>query len=99
MEANKIEQEAADLEAFKLLDAEYRIYISELKTAWKHKNSPPQFRDVYEVLRPDQMEQLDDHIDLWARYVTPFAEQWWRERGYGVIWPEDDSKPMQLCKL
>ncbi len=81
------------------LSIEYEKYIEELRIKWKRENKPPQFRDVYEVLRPDQIKEIDDHINRWATYVTPFAEAWWKERGWGVIWPDDDSKPMQAYKL
>lgn len=81
------------------LSVEYRSYIDKLEIAWKKENKPPSFTDVYEVLRPDQREEIDQYISNWAKYITPFAEAWWKVRGFGVIWPDDDSKPMQLYEL
>jgi hypothetical protein len=50
-------------------------------------------------MSPRDREEVNQIIDRWNRYVTPLAEAWWRERGYGITWPEDDSKPMQIYSL
>lgn len=81
------------------LSEEYQTYINELKIAWKKKNKPPSFTDVYEILRQDQREQIDRYISDWAKYITPFAEAWWKKHGFGIIWPDDNSEPMQLYEL
>lgn len=82
------------------LTAEYKIYINKLKFDWRSENKPPEFKDVYEVLRPHEREKIADHIALWSRYVTPIAEAWWKERGYGIVWPDDDkSELMQVYVL
>lgn len=99
MKTDSIKKQQPDLKTFESLCKEFEIYISELKTKWKGDNSPPQFKDVYEVLRPDQRKQVDDHINNWDRYVTPIAEDWWKERGYGVNWPDDTSKPVGYYRL
>ncbi len=99
METNSIENDKPDLQAFKSLCEEFKLYIGKLKTKWRDENKPSTFRDVYEVLRPDQIKQIDDHNNLWDRYVTPIAEAWWKERGYGVNWPDDNSKPVGYYKL
>ncbi len=31
--------------------------------------------------------------------IGPVAEAWWKERGYGCVWPEDDSEPMKVYEL
>ena len=78
------------------LSVEYRSYIDKLEIAWKKENKPPSFTDVYEVLRPDQREEINQYMSNWAKYITPLTEAWWKVRGMGVQWPDDDSKPMQL---
>jgi hypothetical protein len=80
------------------LNAEYEKYITRLRTDWLAKNRSSS-RDVYEVMSPRDREEVNQIIDRWNRYVTPLAEAWWRERGYGITWPEDDSKPMQIYSL
>lgn len=99
MQTNSIENEQPDLETFKSLCEKFQIYIGELKTEWRRNNRPPEFKDVYEVLHPDQKKQIENHINLWDRYITPIAEEWWKECGYGVNWPDDNSKPVGYYKL
>ncbi len=83
---------------FVALDEEYRAYIDKLKAGWLSKDRVTS-KNVYEVMRPEERAQVHQRIARWGRYVTPFAEAWWKERGYGVVWPDDDSKPMQVYKL
>ncbi len=80
------------------LDIEYRAYIARLRADWD-AHHPFRSNDVFEVMRPEERRRLQQHIEQWGRYVEPFAEAWWKERGYGVIWPDDNSKPMQVHKL
>jgi len=54
---------------------------------------------VEEMLEIWKEEIVHQRMAQWARYVTPFAEAWWKERGCGVKWPDDNSKPMQVFKL
>lgn len=99
METDSNKKKQADLETFKSLCEEFKLYIDELKTKWNGDNRPPQFRDVYEVLRPDERKQIEDHINHWGIYIKPIAEAWWKERGYEVNWPDDNSKPVGYYKL
>lgn len=46
-----------------------------------------------------EREEVQRRIRQWQMYITPFAEAWWKERGYEVFWPDDSSKPMQVRKL
>ena len=80
------------------LNAEYEVYVRKLRTEWLSQNRVDS-NDVYEVMRPEQRAEVHQRIAQWGRYITPLAEAWWKERGYGVIWPEDDSKPMQVYRL
>ena len=80
------------------LNAEYEAYIRPLRAEWIAQNRPVS-RDVYEVRRPEEQAEVHRCIDRCQQYITPLAEAWWRERGFGVIWPDDDSKPMQVYRL
>lgn len=83
-----------------VLNAEYEVYVRELRREWFAKNQPRvDSGDVYEVMRPDDKARVRGCIDRWKKYITPIAETWWKERGYGVVWLDDDSKPMQLYRL
>ena len=81
-----------------VLYGEYRAYIDRLKADWLSQNRVNS-RDIYEVMSPEEQAQVHQSIAQWGRYVTPLAEAWWRERGYGITWPTDDSEPMRLHKL
>lgn len=80
------------------LNKEYRAYIDKLKADWLSRNRM-RSGDVYETMRPEERHDVHRRIGAWTRYITPLAEAWWKERGYAVIWPEDDSKPMKVQKL
>jgi hypothetical protein len=81
-----------------VLNDEYKAYIDRLRVAWLAENRVHS-RDVYEVMRPEDQRRVHARIAQWATYVTPFAEAWWKERGFGVIWPDDNAEPMRIYKL
>lgn len=83
---------------FQALDAEYQEYIRRLKIEWMIKN-PFNSRDVMEIWDDRERERATQHLNGWKCYITPLAEAWWKERGWGIIWPDDDSKPTQCYKL
>jgi hypothetical protein len=80
------------------LNVEYEAYIRGLRVDWLAQNRP-QSKDVLEVMRPEERAKVDKCIDRWGRYITPLAEAWWEERGFGVVWPDDDSQPMKVYRL
>ena len=80
------------------LNAQYEAYVRGLKADWLAQNRVDS-KDVWEVMHPSEREKVYQAIDRWVAYITPLAEAWWKERGYGVVWPADDSKPMQVYKL
>lgn len=91
---------------FDALDKKFREYVNKLKADWLAKNPARVARDifgvqkdVYEVMRPQDRAEVDGVIARWKDYITPIAEAWWKERGYAVVWPDDDSKPMKYYKL
>ena len=77
---------------------EFKEYVDALKREWLRQNRVDS-RDVYEVMRPEEREKVHGRIRQWESYITPLAEAWWRERGYSVTWPDDNSKPMQVQRL
>ncbi|HTR18667.1 MAG TPA: hypothetical protein VMH91_01640 [Candidatus Paceibacterota bacterium] len=80
------------------LQEEYRQYIEGLQRPWCAENRS-RSRDVYEVMSERDRAEVHGIMAHWARYITPFAEAWWKERGYSIVWPDDNSKPEQYCKL
>jgi hypothetical protein len=80
------------------LNNEFRLYVENLKAAWLRQNQMNS-RDVFEVMRPEERAKVHGTIRQWERYITPLVEAWWKERGYGVTWPDHNLKPMQVHKL
>jgi hypothetical protein len=80
------------------LNTEYREYIMNIKRKWTAENRMRSNR-VYETMYKEEREEVHRRIAQWGRYITPIAEKWWAERGYGCIWPDDDNLPMQVYLL
>lgn len=94
----EINEAAAAQNELEALWREFKIHVEGLKREWLRQNRV-ESRDVFEVMRPEERERVHGRIRQWERYITPLAEAWWKERGYGVIWPDDNSKPMQIQRL
>ncbi len=89
---------------FNALSQKYRLFIQDLKSKWLVENRTRSRglgfgNDCYETMSPNQRKDVDNKIKQWGIYITPLAEAWWKERGYGVIWPDDDKENMKLYKL
>lgn len=80
------------------LHSEYVAFIEGVQRRWVKSNRVRSNR-VYEAMYPHEQQEVHDRIRQWGMYVTPIAERWWKERGYGCIWPEDDNDPMKLYRL
>lgn len=80
---------------YDVLEIEYEAYICELRIDWIAKNRSTS-RDVYEVMSPEDRKKVHNIIEEWGRYIAPLAEAWWKVYGGTVIWPEDNSEPMQV---
>ncbi len=80
------------------LNTEYKVYIQGLWANWLSENRM-RSQNVYEVMDSREREEVRRRVRQWEVYVTPFAEAWWKERGYEVCWPDDSSKPMLVRKL
>lgn len=83
---------------FKELCKQFKEYAEDLKRKWDTQN-PLHTVNVLEVMSRTELEQVQRHLQRWASYVEPLAEAWWKERGYGVKWPADNSKPVSYHKL
>jgi hypothetical protein len=79
------------------LNTEYAEYIARLRRNWLAQNRSTS-RDVYEVMNDRDREEVKGIISRWVKYITPLAEKWWKEHGYSVVWPKNDSEPMQVYK-
>ena len=86
-------------EEFDAYNAEYAKYIQGLKSEWLSQNRIWNTKNVYETMSSRERDEVHGRIGQWSRYITPLAEAWWAERGYSITWPEDDSDPVQICKL
>jgi hypothetical protein len=83
-----------------LLNIEYKKYIDDLRSKWRQRpENQSRSKDVYEVMSEYDRAIVHAIMNRWPAYITPFAEAWWRERGYEVRWPDSDSEPMQVRKL
>jgi hypothetical protein len=88
----------SEQETLVALFKEHKTYIEDIKRKWlvgKRSKSD----DVYEVMRPEEQEEVHRTMSDWERYITPIAETWWKERGYEVVWPESNSDPMSVRKI
>lgn len=91
-------QVAASSTELNTLWEEHKAYVGDLKATWLVQNRMNS-RNVLEVMPPQERAEVHRRIAEWARYITPLAEAWWKERGYRVVWPDDNSKSMQVFKL
>jgi len=89
---------AVTQEEFRILDQEYTLYIKGIQEDWLKKNRP-RIKDVWEVMSKPEHEKVRQCMAQCAAYITPIAEEWWKKRGFGCIWPKDDSAPMQVYEL
>lgn len=81
------------------LNEEFKNFIEQLRSRWlRENNHPPKHWRLYE-LDEEERKRVDGVIRRWEEYVTPIAEQWWKQRGYGIIWPEKSSDPCHIYKL
>lgn len=83
---------------FDALTTEYRQYVDGLQAAWLAKNRPRRGA-VLEAMDPYERAQVTQTIAAWSAYITPLAAKWWEERGYGVMWSDDGSRPMKVYEL
>ncbi|MCF7831753.1 MAG: hypothetical protein K9M36_02625 [Candidatus Pacebacteria bacterium] len=80
------------------LSKEYKEYAEEEKRNWMRKNGLP-MNVLYPLMDRQQREKADELRKKWSEHITLLTEEWWGERGYGCIWPENDQEPMQTYKL
>lgn len=81
------------------LNGMYKSFIERLRKKWlRHNNHPLKPRRLYE-LDAEERQRVDGVIRAWERYVTPIAEKWWGQRGFGIRWPEKSSDPCQIYRL
>ena len=83
---------------FEVLCKEHRKYIEEIRFRWLPNNQIESTR-VYEIMYPHEQERVHQKISEWEKYITPISEAWWKERGYGVVWPENNTDPVGYYRL
>lgn len=89
---------AASEQKFEQLNQQFCEYCNLLRTEWL-KDNRSSSHNVYEVMNDKEKLEVDNIITRWKLYITPLAESWWKERGFGITWPEDDSKPVQIYEF
>lgn len=77
---------------------EYYYYVQGLRGKWLADNRP-RSNTLYELMSEHERAQVHRVITRWADYITPLAEEWWEKRGYGIVWPSDDSQPQEYYEL
>ena len=82
------------LQEFKKHDKEYALFVSQTRAKWLSQNRL-RSNNVLETLTDREREEVGWIINRWEHYITPLAEEWWKARGYGIIWPTESS---QNCK-
>lgn len=80
------------------LRKEYWRYIEGLRRPWFAANRS-RSKDVFEVMSKRDRAEVHDIMARWEQYISPLAEAWWKEHGYGIVWPDDNTKPEQYYKL
>ncbi len=79
----------------KLIPA-YIRYITQEKCKWIAQN---RMYNVIEVMSNVELAELNRRTGLLREHVTRLAEEWWKQRGYGIQWPDDDNEPMGIYPL
>lgn len=81
------------------LNVQYQTFIEELQVRWlQENNTRPQAWRLYE-LDAEERQRVDGVTRRWGQYITPIAENWWKERGFGIVWPETLSETCKIYKL
>lgn len=80
------------------LNHEYQAHVDRLRASWLTQNRMNS-GSVFEILRPGEDAEVYRRIAALGAYIAPRAEAWWNERGFVVIWPDDESKPMRVYKM
>lgn len=83
---------------YEVLSSEYKDWVKKTRSEWLRGNRP-KTTDVWEVMHDVERQKIYKCMSDWERYITPKAENWWERRGYGCIWPEDNSQGMITYKL
>jgi hypothetical protein len=89
-----------ELEAqFHVLQAEYTEHMESLKHAWLRENNTMRGHpECYEVMRDKDRQQVHSVMRSYHSYITPIAEKWWKDHGWTIHWPKDNSDPCQYTK-
>lgn len=84
---------------FDALHAEYVQHMENLKRNWLLLNNTiHNHPDCYEVMRDKDRAEVDGILRSFDVYITPIAEKWWKDRGWTIQWPANNSDPCQYTK-
>lgn len=75
-----------------ILTEEFKDFIGDLRRKWLQENNDRSqgIGRLYEI-DPEEQRRVKRVTARWAEHITPIAEEWWRQRGFGVIWSKDPS--------
>lgn len=82
----------------KQLNEEYQRYIAGERTRWIEARGI-RTDTLAPLLSQEARNKIENLSHAWSEHITPLAEAWWNQRGYGVVWPEEHTRPMQVYKL
>jgi hypothetical protein len=85
----------AEKTSIAVLELEYKSYVDTLRAAWIRENYV-RSKDVYEVMSEMDRARVNQRMRAWDRYITPLVEKWWEDRGYVLVWPENDTDPVLI---
>lgn len=91
-------EEKVNSKSVRELDMEYQQFIAAERVKWNAENHIHS-NNVWETMYEFEREACRSLVKKWEYHITPISEKWWKDRGYGVIWPEDNKDPMKVYKL
>ena len=83
---------------FETLCKEHREYIETIRLAWLSYNQITSNR-VYEAMHEHEKVAVHEKVSEWESYITPISESWWNKKGYGVVWPKNNTDPVGYYRL
>ena len=81
---------------FDVVCKEWDAHLEQIRRTWRDQN---QMINVFEVMSTEEKKEVQRRLEEWSRSITPIAEEWWKSRGYEVIWPADNTQPMTFRKI
>jgi len=78
------------------INQEWEMFCKNAYEEWKNTQPLP---PIY-IWNPNWM--FDDAVRQerkWLEYIKPLGSDWWKERGYILVWPELSSDPLRVREI